>query len=78
VILLLWVGSFHFDRSLVPGRAWFVFAVLWLIWPVALSLRPTRSLFRVLVPSALGLAMIAPYVPTLWSFAMWSIGGFAS
>jgi len=43
LILLLWVGMFYFDFS-VSGRAWLVLALLWLIWPLVLSLaQPDRS-----------------------------------
>jgi len=77
LILLLWVGMFKFDFDAVPGRAWLILFLLWLIWPLVLLLHPERSAVRVLVPCLVGIALLAPCLSTAWTFTVWAIGGFA-
>ena len=77
LVVLLWVGQFYFDVSILPGRVWLVLAWSWLIWPVVLLLHPDRSPMRVFMPCLVGLALLAPCLSTVWSFTAWAFGGFA-
>ncbi len=77
LIAVLWGGEVYLDISVIPGRAWLIFSWLWHVWPVVLLLHPERSLLRVLVPSLIGLGLLAPCLTTIWSFTAWAVGGFA-
>lgn len=77
ILLSLWAGVFYLDLSVIPGSAWFLLALAWLVWPIALILHPSHSLIRVLIPCILGFVVLLPCVPTLWAFAAWRIGGLA-
>jgi hypothetical protein len=77
LIALLWVGDFYFEVWEMPGRVWLLLSWLWLAWPILLLLHPGRSPIRVLLPTFVGLALLAPCLTTIWSFTVWSIGGFA-
>ena len=77
VVLLLWLGVFYADVQFISGRVWLVLLWLWLVWPLLLAFHPGRSLRGVAVPLLVGIALIAPCVPTAFAFTAWVIGGFA-
>src|SRR5215831_7688362 len=73
LVVLLWAGALYFDISVLPGRAWLALSWLWPIWPIVLMLHRHRTPTRVLVPTLIGVALLAPCLPTIWSFTMWSL-----
>jgi hypothetical protein len=78
LVLLVWVGWFYFNVGVVSARTWVTLCWLWLIWPMLLMLLPGRTARRVFVPLLIGIALLAPCLSTLWSFAVWTLGGFAT
>jgi hypothetical protein len=77
LVLLVWIVALYADVYWLSGRAWTLMAWLWLAWPVTLALHPVRSLSRVAIPVAIGLAFLAPCIPVLWEYSMWVFGGVA-
>jgi hypothetical protein len=77
LVFLLWAAAFYFNFAVVSARVWLVFSWLWLIWPLVLLAHPSRSASRVLMPSFIGLGLLAPCLSTIWSFTVWAIAGFA-
>jgi hypothetical protein len=75
LVALLWASEIYFDVAVIPGRVWLILSWLWLLWPIVLLLHPDRSPMRVLVPSLIGLGLLAPCVPTIWLFTVWAVGG---
>ena len=73
-----WWASIYadIDIPIVNGRVWFVGAWAWIIWPIYVLARAkvTRLTVAALI---FGAAVIAPAVPTVYAFTVWSIGGFA-
>jgi hypothetical protein len=75
LVFLLWMGALYADVYPISGRAWTIVAWLWLIWPIALAFHPARSLSRVAIPVAIGLAFLAPCIPVLWDYTAWLYEG---
>ena len=72
VVLVTWLGGW------VSAGVWLFLSWAWLLWPLALFLHPGRSARRILLPLIGGIALLAPCVPTIVAFTVWSIRGFAS
>jgi hypothetical protein len=77
LVLLLWLGEFYADVHILSGRIWLALVWLWLLWPLALALHPSRSLPRFAVPTVLGAVALAPCIPTAYAFTSWAVFGFA-
>ena len=75
--LATWFVTFHVQTPLIQARHWLILVWLWLLWLPVLALHPGRTLRGVLVPLGIGLLVLAPCVPTLFTFTTWSIRGFA-
>jgi len=76
LVLLAWIGALYADVYPISGRAWTMVAWLWLIWPIVLAFHPARSLARVAIPVAIGLAFLTPCIPVLWEYTAWLLEGF--
>lgn len=74
----IWVLTFRFDRDVMPGKLWMGLAVAWLVWFGAFGLVRREDRARWLGTLAFGLLLLAPTVPTLYTFIVWSIEGVAA
>lgn len=77
IVLLVWLGVFYADLDLIPGHWWLLLFWLWPVWPFLLILHPVRTLKRVAMPVAIGIALLVPCIPTVLAFTSWTFGGFA-
>ena len=77
LVLALWAQTIIADRPLIPGKAWLALAWLWLVWPALLAAYSPRNLRNVVVPILVGALIIVPCIPTVYTFTIWAIGGFA-
>jgi hypothetical protein len=73
----IWVLVFEFDLDVMPGKLWMALALAWTLWLGAALLSPPESRTRWMVAIAIGIIFLAPTIPTLYTFAVWSIEGFA-
>jgi hypothetical protein len=78
LITALWVLAFKFDIEVLPGKVWMVFAMSWLLWLVFLLVSPLQLLKTRVIAGLVGVLILAPTIPTLYTFIVWRIGGFAS
>jgi hypothetical protein len=74
-VFIIWLTAIN--HPLIPPKLWIVIGWLWFLWPIVLSFHTGRSLSRVLVPTIIGLAFLAPCLPSLAAFTAWNIHGFA-
>ena len=73
----IWILVSEFDLDVTPGKLWMALALAWIVWlGAALASRPENRARR-LVAIGIGVILLAPTVPTLCTYAVWSIGGFA-
>ena len=72
-----WYVIFMLDKDIVNVRIWTALAVLWPIWIFAIAFPGKAWRLRWLATLALGLIILSPTFSTLYSFAVWTIGGFA-
>ena len=77
IVLFLWFGIFYADLDLIPGRWWLLLFWSWPVWPLLLVLHPVRTIKRVAVPVAIGIALLVPCFPTAFAFTAWALGAFA-
>ena len=77
IVLVLWLGGFYAEWGFIPWRWWLWVFWLWVLWPPALILHPAGNVKRVSLPAGLGLAIVAPCIPTALAFTDWAILGFA-
>ena len=78
IVLALWAATFLAGfKPLLPASVWVAFAWLWLAWPAAIMLHPSRSPLRVLLPALVGVVLLAPCAPTIFAFTVWWLIGFA-
>jgi len=74
---LLWYLRIMMDNEVLPARAWTVTILLWLPWLVVPLLVRKERRAGWLWTIVISLAVLSPTYSTLYSFAIWSIGGFA-
>jgi hypothetical protein len=72
-----WWFMIYADHDVVPVRVWVVLALSWFAWPVTVVTRWSRFSKMVVGATIAGAAVVSPVISTLYSFAAWSIGGFA-
>ena len=77
VITAIWILVFKFDVEVVPSRVWMGVALIWPLWAIAAALSPRMMVKAWVATGALGLVVLMPAIPTLYTFIAWSIGGFA-
>lgn len=77
VATLLWYVRIMMDSDVLPARVWTVVTLLWLLWLFAIALARKENRVRWLWTIIIALAILSPTYSTLYSFAVWSIGGFA-
>jgi hypothetical protein len=73
----LWYVLFAWDKDVVTVGVWVALAAAWPAWIVALALPGEGRAWHWFTAIALGLAILSPTFHTLYSFASWSIWGFA-
>jgi hypothetical protein len=73
----IWVLVFKFDLDVMPGKLWMVIALAWLLWLGAVVLSRRENRMRWIIVIAIGVLLLAPTIPTLYTFIVWSVEGFA-
>jgi len=73
----IWILVFKFDRDVMPGKLWMVLAFAWTVWVVAAVRSPPEGRRRWMLAIAIGMLVLAPAMPTLYTYTVWSIEGFA-
>ena len=79
LVLSWWYAAIWADIDIpfVSGRMWLAVAWAWLCWPIYVLMR-RRHLPRLTFGAvAAGAAVLAPAIPTIYTFSAWAIGGFA-
>ena len=77
LVFATWVLVFKFDRDVVPGKSWMVLALGWFLWLGTFALLRQEDRIQWVIVVAIGVLLIAPTIPTLYTFVVWSVGGFA-
>jgi hypothetical protein len=77
LVLSLWSAAALFGRAVLSAPVWLVLAVLWLTWPMLLVRYAQGRIVGVTVTVLIGAAILAPCIPTIFTFAAWAISGFA-
>ena len=73
---VLWYLVIYQDNYVITVRMWAMLCVIWLAW-IAVPIFQSSQRRKWLVAIGLGLVALLPTFGTLYSFAAWSIGGFA-
>lgn len=69
--------TFKFDRDVMPGKLWMAAALVWPIWlAFAIAAKPETRRHWIITVTA-GIVLLIPTVPTIYTFVMWSVEGFA-
>jgi cell division protein FtsW (lipid II flippase) len=76
-ITVSWVLVFKFDVEIVSAKIWAVMALVWLLWLFVVALSPSRNLKKWIAAVIASSLILAPTVPTLYTFVVWTIEGFA-
>ena len=77
LVLALWLATFVGVHVPISGPTWLALAWLWVAWPIAIALRPGRSVRRVTLPTLAGAVILAPCVLVIYTFTVWAVQGFA-
>ena len=77
VVTLLWILMFKFDIELIPGKIWMGLGLAWPLWVFAALLVPRGTIKTLAVALVLGIVVLIPSIPTLYTFVDWTISGFA-
>ena len=73
----IWVLVFEFDLDVMPGKLWMALAFAWVVWLGAALVSRPENRTRWMVAIGIGAFFLAPTIPTLYTFAVWSIEGCA-
>ncbi|MEH2513575.1 hypothetical protein V1291_004929 [Nitrobacteraceae bacterium AZCC 1564] len=76
LVLVAWWAMFSMDVELISARQWLVGAWLWAVWPFILVLHPARSAWPISIALGSSALLLAPCVPTMFAFTVWTFGGF--
>ena len=77
LITCIWILVFKLDLDAVPSVVWMGLASIWPLWAVAALLSPGVMARAWIVTGVLGVVVMLPVIPTLYTFIAWSFGGFA-
>jgi len=73
----IWFLVFTFDVNVMRGRVWMPIALTWLLWLLALVLSERERRKRWMVTIAIGVVLLIPAMPTLYTYVVWTVDGFA-
>jgi hypothetical protein len=77
IVSAIWYVMFMLDRDIVKVRTWVALAILWLVWIFSVAFPGRTRRLRWVAVLSLGTIILSPTFSTLYTFAVWSIGGFA-
>lgn len=77
IVTVLWVLVFKFDIDLIPAKVWTVLGLAWPLWVIAVFFSPRPTVRNWVIALVAGIVILVPSIPTLYTFAAWTIGGFA-
>lgn len=77
LITALWVLVFGFDVEVVPGKFWGGMALIWLLWVAVGTLSPSTYRRKWMITFIASIVILAPTLPTLYAFVVWTIEGFS-
>ena len=72
-----WWAALYADIVVVPSRIWLIVAWNWLIWPFGLVVARKQASRLTVGAVAIGGLLLVPSVPIIYTFTVWSIGGFS-
>ena len=81
IVSLIWVWAFSYGHdeimALVGGaKGWMSLGAAWLAWPLILLVAPVEWRFRWYAALVVGVLILAVAIPTLYTYLVWTIGGF--
>jgi hypothetical protein len=77
LVTALWILVFEFEVEILSGNIWMVFAVTWLSWPLCTFASPRALWKKRAITGLVGMLILAPTIPTLYTFLVWAVEGFA-
>jgi hypothetical protein len=77
IVTALWLLFFKFEIEVLSGKIWMTLALTWLLWPVYASISQPEMLKKRAIAGFVGILILAPTVPTVFTFIAWTIEGFA-
>jgi len=76
-VTVLWLLVFKFEFSVFSARIWMTIALTWLLWPVCAIISPRETWRKWIAACVVGILVLAPTIPTLFTFIVWTVEGFA-
>ena len=77
LVTALWVLVFEFDVEIIPAKIWAMIALMWPLWLVVAAISRSRKPKQWIAAIIASSLVLAPSVPTLYTFVIWAIEGFA-
>ena len=77
VVTGIWYVMFMLDKDIVKVSTWIAVAVLWLGWIFSIALPGKTRRLRWFAVLSVCAVILSPTFSTLYSFVVWSVGGFA-
>jgi hypothetical protein len=77
LVTVLWLSVFKFEVDIVSAKIWMAFALIWLLWPLCVFISPRETWRKWTTAVGVGIVVLAPTVPTLYTFISWTVEGFA-
>jgi hypothetical protein len=77
LVCAIWILVFKLDRDVISGKPWMVLTLAWFLWLSAIALARRQDRIQWIMVIAIGSLLLAPTIPTLFTFVVWSIKGFA-
>ena len=77
LVTTLWYAMFMLDKNIAKAGTWTTLAVLWSLWIFSVAFPGRTRRLRWVAILAICAFILSPTFSTLYSFAVWSVGGFA-
>jgi hypothetical protein len=77
LVTVLWLLVFKFEVDVFSAKIWMVFALTWLLWPLCAFISPRVTWKKWIATAVVGIVVLAPTIPTLYTFIVWTAEGFA-
>ena len=77
LVTALWLLVFKFEVEVLSGKIWMTLAMTWLLWVVCALVSPPEMLKKRAIAGFVGILILAPTIPTVFTFIVWTVEGFA-
>jgi hypothetical protein len=77
LVTALWLLVFKFEVEVLSGKIWMMLAMTWLLWPICALVSPRGVWKKRAIAGFVGILILAPTIPTLYTFIVWTVEGFA-